>query len=80
MNRLLHNDSVERRGRKGKKPALRQEVADVLDDIEDVFFDIDTILEKHASHHSRSNEIRRKIERLREEQLLHQELGDSYYS
>lgn len=79
MNRLLHNDSA-RRGRKGKKPALRQEMADVPDDIEDIFFDIDAILERYARHHSRNNKIRRKIEMLHEEQLLQQELGKSYNS
>jgi hypothetical protein len=79
MNRLLHNDFA-RRGRKRKKPALRQEAADVSDDFEDVFSDIDDILERHARHYSRNNNIRRKIEMLHGEQLLEQELSDSYNS
>ena len=78
MNRLLHNDSVARSGRKGKKPDPRQELVYEPDDMEDAFSDIDVMLEKQARCGTQNIESRRKIEMLREEQRLHRELSDIF--
>jgi len=67
MNRLLLNDSVQRRGRTGKKLGLRQEFVDEADYLEDGLSDMDALLDKQAGRDTQDIEILRKTEMLFEE-------------
>jgi hypothetical protein len=75
MGRLLCSDAGKLRGR---RPAQREHSPEAEDDMAEILQDIDAILKRQSSRDLMNTEIRRRIEMLREDQWLQQELTDIY--
>jgi hypothetical protein len=75
MGRLLCSDAGKLRGR---RPAQREHSLEPEDEMAEILHDIDAILKRHSRRDLLNTEIRRRIEMLREEQRLQQELTDIY--
>jgi hypothetical protein len=79
-SRLVRRGAGQPHTRRDKAPEFQDDPDEGLDDMAELFGDIEHILERQARRYTQDTGIRRRIEMLREERRLQQELNDLYES
>ena len=77
-SRRLRRGAGQAHARRNATPDYRDDPDEGLDDMADLFGDLEHMLERQTKRYTQDTGIRRRIEVLREERRLQQEISDLY--